>query len=192
MIALGQHGRGNAVRAGLSSVTSEILQAARCPVAVVPHNPDAWVRPNRAPVVVGVDRQPACQLAIAVAFDEAMRRTAELVAVHAIPCPDSSGVIHAAESREAEYVLTHALAYWQLRYPSVVVRRLVTPRDPVQALLSQSQRAQLTVVGGGRHSSFGAKPFSAVSSAVALACRTPVIVTRGKPPGCQMETIGIR
>src|SRR4029077_6453524 len=53
-------------------------------------------------------------------------------------------------------------------------------------------RAQLTVVGGGRHSSFGAKPFSGVSSAVARTCPTPVIVARRKPPGCQVETIDVR
>ncbi len=130
-----------------------------------------------------------------MAFDEAARRTAELVAVHAVPCPDSSGETHArgnAKNREAEYALTHALAYWQLRYPNIVVRRLVTPHDPVEALLSASRGAQLTVVGGGRHSSFGAKPFGGVSSAVAQACPIPVIVARRKPHGCQAETIGIR
>jgi hypothetical protein len=55
-----------------------------------------------------------------VAFDEAARRSAELFAVHAVPCSDSSGETHArgnAKNREAEYALTHALAYWQLRYP---------------------------------------------------------------------------
>jgi nucleotide-binding universal stress UspA family protein len=195
MIALGRHSRGNILRARMSSVTNEMLQTARCPVAVVPQNADSRVRARRAPVVVGIDRQPACQLAIAVAFDEAARRSAELVAVHAVPCSDSSGETHArgnAKNREAEYALTHALADWQLRYPNIVVRRLVTPHDPVQALLSHSRRAQLTVVGGGRHSSFGARPFSGVSSAVAQTCPIPLIVARRKPPGCQAETIGIR
>ena len=194
MVALGRHSRGNTLRARMSSVTSEMLQTARCPVAVVPQNTVSRVRASRAPVVVGIDRQPACQLAIAVAFDEAARRTAELLAVHAVPCSDSSGETHArgmAKNREAEYALTHALAYWQLRYPNVVVRRLITPHDPVQALLSHSRRAQLTVVGGGRHRSFGARPFSGVSSAVAQTCPIPVIVARRKPPGYQAETIGI-
>ena len=36
---------------------------------------------------------------------------------------------------EAENVGAHALAGWQLRYPNVDVRRLVTRDDPVQALL---------------------------------------------------------
>ena len=192
MIALGRHSRGNTVRAKVSSVTSEMVQTARCPVVVVPHNRASRVRVNRAQVVVGVDRQPASQLAVAVAFDEAARRTAELVAVHAVPCLDSSGETHArgnAENREAEYALTNALAYWQLRYPDVVVRRSVTPHDPVEALLSHSRRAQLTVVGGGR---FGAKPFGGLSSAVAQACTIPVIIVRRKPFGCQAETNGIR
>jgi nucleotide-binding universal stress UspA family protein len=64
---------------------------------------------------------------------------------------------------------------------------LVTPHDPVQALLSHSRHAQLTVVGGGRHLSLGANPSCGVSSAVAQACPIPVIVARRKPPGCQAE-----
>jgi nucleotide-binding universal stress UspA family protein len=63
MIALGQNSRGNAVRAGLSSVTSEMLQTARCPVAVVPHIAVSRLSAHRAPVVLGVDPAPACQLA---------------------------------------------------------------------------------------------------------------------------------
>jgi hypothetical protein len=110
--------------------------------------------------------------------------------LRSVPGTDSSGETDArgnAKNREAEYALTHALAYWQLRYPNVVVRRLVTPRDPVAALLGHSWRAQLTVVGGGRHLSLGENPSCGVSSAVAQACPIPVIVARGKPPGCQAE-----
>ena len=43
-----------------------------------------------------------------MAFDEAARRTAELVAVHAVPCPDSSAETDTrgnAKDREAEYAL---------------------------------------------------------------------------------------
>jgi nucleotide-binding universal stress UspA family protein len=190
MIALGRNNRGTALRAGSCSVASEMLQTARCPVALVPHDAVSRVQENGAQVVVGVDRQPASQLAIAAAFDEAARRTAELVAIHAVPCTGSSGETHArgnAKNREAEYALTHALAYWQLRYPNVVVRRLVTPRDPVEALLGHSWRAQLTVVGGGRHLSLGENPSCGVSSAVAQACPIPVIVARRKPPGCKAQ-----
>jgi nucleotide-binding universal stress UspA family protein len=90
----------------------------------------------------------------------------------------------------AEYVWAHALADWQLRYPNVDVRRLVTRDDLVQALLNHSRNAQLVLVGGGRRSSVVANSFGAVSSAVAQAYRIPVIVARRKPSVCQPETIG--
>jgi hypothetical protein len=84
----------------------------------------------------------------------------------------------------------HALAGWQLRYPNVDVRRLVTRDDPVKTLLNHSRHAQLVVVGDGRRSSsVVVKPFDEVSSAVAQACRIPVIVGRRKPSVCQPETI---
>jgi len=90
---------------------------------------------------------------------------------------------------EAESVGAHALACWQLRYPNVDVRRLVTRNDPVKTLLNHSPHAQLVVVGDGRASSVVVKPFDEVSSAVAQACRIPVIVARRKPSVCQPETI---
>jgi len=91
---------------------------------------------------------------------------------------------------EAESVGAHALACWQLRYPNVDVRRLVTRNDPVKTLLNHSRHAQLVVVGDGRRSSsVVVKPFDEVSSAVAQACRIPVIVARRKPSVCQPETI---
>jgi nucleotide-binding universal stress UspA family protein len=136
MIALGRPRRGNSRRGRTSSVTSEMLQIPRCPVALVPHNTAARARASRAAIVVGFDRQPASQSAIAMAFDEAARRASELVAVHAVPRPDPSCETHARSNtanRDAEYALTHELAYWQLRYPNVAVFRLVTPHDPVQA-----------------------------------------------------------
>jgi len=74
MIVLGQHRQDSSRRAPLRSVTSELLQTAQCPVAVVPHRAVAPARASQAPIVVGIDRQPA-QLAIAMAFDEAARRT---------------------------------------------------------------------------------------------------------------------
>lgn len=190
MIVLGRHSRGNSRRAALGSVTDEMLQTARCPVTVVPHEPVSQTQAGPAAVVVGINASPASQLAIAVAFDEAARRKTLLVAVHAVtPTHLWSTSGKNAVTREAEYVCTHALADWQLRYPNVDVRRVVTRDDPVQALLKHSRHAQLVVVGGGR-SSVIAKPFDGVSSAVAQACRIPVIVARRKPSVCQPETIG--
>jgi len=190
MIVLGRRSRGNSRRAALGSVTDEMLQTARCPVTVVPHEPGSQTQAGPAAVVVGVNASPASQLAIDVAFDEAARRQTQLVAVHAVtPTHPSSTSGNNAVNREAEFVCTQPLADWQLRYPNVDVRRVVTRDDPVQALLKHSRHAQLVVVGGCR-SSVIAKPFGGVSSAVALACRIPVIVARRKPSVYQPEMIG--
>jgi nucleotide-binding universal stress UspA family protein len=190
MIVLGRHGRGETREAGLGSVTDEMLQTARCPVTVVPHEPVSPTQAGRAPVVVGVNTSPASQLAIAVAFDEAARRKTQLVAVHAVAPAYRSAASGSNAVLGAEYVWAHALADWQLRSPNVDVRCLVTPDDPVHALLKYSRHAQLLVVGGGRRSGVVAKPFGAVSSAVARAGRIPVVVARRKPTVRPLETIG--
>jgi nucleotide-binding universal stress UspA family protein len=191
MIVLGRHGRGKTRGPALGSVTDEMLQTARCPVTVVPHEPASQTQAGRAAVVVGVNTSPASQLAIALAFDEAARRKAQLVAVHAVtPAHRSAASGSTAVNLEAEYVWAHALADWQLRSPNVDVRSLVTLDDPVQALLKHSRHAQLVVVGGGRRSKVVAKPFGGVSSAVAQAGRIPVIVARRKPSVRPLETIG--
>ena len=190
MIVLGRPCRGKTRRPALGSVTDEMLRLARCPVTVVPHEPLTQTQAGGAPVVVGVNTSAASELAVAVAFDEAAQRNTQLVAVHAV-APAHRSVTRGgnAVNLEAEYLWARALADWQLRNPSVNVRRVVTPDDPVQALLKHSQHAQLLVVGGGRRSSVVAKPFGWVVSAVAQACRIPVIVARRKPSVCQTETI---
>jgi nucleotide-binding universal stress UspA family protein len=191
MIVLGRHGRGETGGAGLGSVTDGMLRTARCPVAVVPPERVSQPHADRSPVVVGVNTSPASQLAIAVAFDEAARRETQLVAVHALaPAHRSAATGSDAANLWAECVWAHALAGWQLRSPNVDARTVVTPDDPVQALLKHSQDAQLVVVGGGRRSSVVAQPLGGVSSAVAQAGRIPVIVARRKPNACALETIG--
>jgi nucleotide-binding universal stress UspA family protein len=132
---------------------------------------------------------------MAMAFDEAARRTAELIAVHAVPRPASPGAAEPPtkpNNRIAAHALADVLAIWQLRYPDVVVHQTVTNRDPVQALLSLTGQAQLTVVGGGRYGRGDVKPFGGVSSAVAQGALSPVIVARRKSVGCQAETNGMR
>jgi nucleotide-binding universal stress UspA family protein len=191
MIVLGRHGRGETGGAGLGSVTDGMLRTARCPVAVVPHERVWRPQADRSPVVVGVNTSPASELAVAVAFDEAARRETQLVAVHAVaPAHPSAASGSDAANLWAECVWAHALARWQLRSPNVDVRSVVTPDDPVQALLEHSRDAQLVVVGGGRRSSVVAQPLGGVSSAVAQAGRIPVIVARRKPSVCGLEGIG--
>ena len=81
MIVVGSRGMGAAGRFVLGSVSSGLVQHARCPVAVI-HDDDGSAD-DKAPVLVGVDGSPAAEAAVALAFDEASRRRVHLVALHA-------------------------------------------------------------------------------------------------------------
>jgi nucleotide-binding universal stress UspA family protein len=195
MIVLGRHSRGETHRARLGSVAVGMLQTARCPVTIVHHDSVSRLQASRAPVVVGADSSPTPELATAIAFDEAARRAVELVTLHTIGRDGTSADAHArgnAMHFDADYRWAHALSDGQARYPDVVVRRFVTADDPVRALLSYSRHAQLVVIGGTGHGSSVVNPFSRVSSAVAQACRIPVIVACRKPSGCQPQIVGDR
>jgi nucleotide-binding universal stress UspA family protein len=143
------------------------------PVAVVHHHVSP-VPPSGAPVVVGIDGSAASKSATAIAFDEAFRRAVELIAVHATDHADPT---------EPEELLAHWWAEYQQRYPNVTVRPVVVGAHPADALLDQSQQAQLLVVGSRGRGGLAGKMLGSVSAAVVQACRIPVIVAgRARPP----------
>jgi nucleotide-binding universal stress UspA family protein len=169
MIVVGRRGRGGIHRTLLGSVSSAVVHTAGCPVAVIHHDHLARSESVPAPVVVGIDGSPTSEWATAIAFDEASRRAVDLVAVHATD--------HAATS-ESEDLLAQTLAGYQQRYPDVVVRSVITAAHPADALLDQSQRANVVVVGSRGHGGMRGKLLGSVSAAVVQASRIPVIVAR--------------
>ena len=181
MIAVGAHGRGTFERRMLGSVRSGVVRHAHCPVAVI-HVKDLLTdRPAQAPVVVGIDGSPASELATEIAFDEASRRGVGLVAVHAVSdveVVELPGVDYAALEERANLLLGERLAGWQERYPDVPVRRFVVWEQPAKVLVEQSRSAQLVVVGSHGREGLAGMLIGSVSSAVAQAARTPVIVAR--------------
>jgi nucleotide-binding universal stress UspA family protein len=179
MVVVGSRGQGALRRALLGSVSTALIHHAHCPVSVV----HGEVSPDHhdGPIVLGVDGSPVSERATEIAFEEASMRRADLVAVHAwsdAEVPEIAAIPWSAISAEAEEVLAERLAGWQEHYPDVVVRRIVVRDHPARHLLAESDAAQLVVVGSHGRGGFAGMLLGSVSSAVAQAVDTPIIVAR--------------
>jgi nucleotide-binding universal stress UspA family protein len=180
MIVAGSQGMGALSRLLLGSVTTGLVHHARCPVAVI-HSDEGGVPDSNAPVLLGVDGSPASEAATAMAFEEAARRGAGLMALHVwsdVAVFPVLGMDWRDREGQGQEVLAERLAGWQERYPDVRVERLLFCDKPSHWLLEQSERAQLVVVGSHGRGGFPGMLLGSVSSAVAQASRVPVIVVR--------------
>lgn len=182
MIVVGSRGHNAWRRAALGSVSTAVAHHAHCPVAIIPN--DLSPRQQHARVVVGIDGSPASELAIAIAFDEASRRGATLLAFHAANDADMAHVPRLERWSEqailsaAKKTLAERLAGWQERYPDVTVRRLVVWDQPARQLFDTSQSAQLVVVGNRGRGGLAGTLLGSVSTAVVHGSCAPVIVAR--------------
>ncbi|MGE5693970.1 MAG: universal stress protein [Candidatus Sericytochromatia bacterium] len=178
MVVVGCRGHGVLRRILLGSMSTALVQHAKCPVAVI-H--DEVVPALRAPVLVGIDGSPVSELATAIAFDEASSRGVDLVALHAwsdADVADMPAVNWLVVGPEAEETLAERLAGWEERYPDVRVRRRVVADGPARHLLKESESSQLVVVGSHGRGGFAGMLLGSVSTAVVHAARIPVIVAR--------------
>ncbi|HEX5403318.1 MAG TPA: universal stress protein [Pseudonocardiaceae bacterium] len=184
LMVLGSRGLGGFTGMLIGSTAVALAAHGHCPVAVVRGEDQP---PSSGPVVVGVDGSPASETAVAVAFEEASLRGAELVAVHTWNDYASDGSFAAAhafiadwgviETREAEK-LAERLAGWQEKYPDVTVRRVVTRDRPVRCLLQEAADAQLLVVGSRGRGGFTGMLLGSTSQALVCHAPCPVLVAR--------------
>jgi nucleotide-binding universal stress UspA family protein len=135
------------------------------------------------PVVVGVDGSPNSEAALAFAYEEAATRGVPLVAVHILwDLPVELDVVRLTEGNIAELdvgeVLAERLAGWSEKYPDVRVQRLVAHDRPAQALVEESGRAQLLVVGSRGRGGISGLMLGSVSHAVLHRAHCPVAVVR--------------
>jgi nucleotide-binding universal stress UspA family protein len=82
LIVLGSRGLGGFSGILVGSTAVALVVHGHCPVAVIRGTKPGEAPPFHGPVVVGVDGSPASDSALAMAFDEASWRGADLVAVH--------------------------------------------------------------------------------------------------------------
>ncbi|QIS03682.1 universal stress protein [Nocardia brasiliensis] len=175
LLVVGTHGYGAIRRGLLGSVSTTLARHAKCPVAVVPES--AGGERTDGPVVVGVDGSAGGAHALDVAFDEASRRGAPLLAV--LTWSEFDRYLRRTDMRaEAERLLAETIAGYQEKYPDVPVSRLVKAARPAKCLLETADSAQLIVIGSRGHGGFPGLTLGSVSQAVLHGAGCPVIITR--------------
>jgi nucleotide-binding universal stress UspA family protein len=178
LLVVGNSGRSAFRSMLLGSTAHAVSRRSECPVAIVRDDR----RPTTGLVGVGVDGSPASDAALEWAIDEADRRGARLLVVHAWePMYDAepSGTPVAREIAEidASRVLDRAVERANERGGGDVTSRLT--RDLAwHALQAASHEVDLLVVGSRGRGEVRSLLFGSVAHAVTQSVRCPVVVTR--------------
>ena len=155
LIVVGHRHRSLASRIMTHSTATGVAARAHCAVTIVP---ETWAAPEReGHLVVGVDEAAAEHDALEVAFDEAGRRRARLVVLHAwrLPTAYDETVVSqvAVEDWQADAAgqMREALAPLLAAHPDVEVEFDVRHEHPAYALAKASKDADAVVVGRHAH-----------------------------------------
>jgi nucleotide-binding universal stress UspA family protein len=162
LLVVGDRGFGAIDGLLLGSVAAAMAAHTECPVVLVrTEDGREPVGDRTRPIVVGVDGSPVSEPALAFAFEQADAHGVPLIAVHTwwhVVADPAVAPIMDWDAIEADEkaVLAERLAGWSEKYPDVRVHRLVTRDRPAHALVEESRRAQLVVVGSrGRGTALG-------------------------------------
>ncbi len=170
-VVVGSKGRGPFRRAFLGSVSSALVHYAHCPVAVVRTASGSDPVTARQPVLVGTDGSDNSAPAVAIAFQEAGLRGVGLTALRC--WSDSS------DNEVSAALLAESLDPHPERHPDVPVRAVVVRDRPAHALLTESDNAQLVVVGSRGRGGFAGMLLGSTSRALVQSVHCPIIVARG-------------
>jgi nucleotide-binding universal stress UspA family protein len=145
------------------------------------------------PIVVGIDGSDASREALRWATEEARLRSARLVAVHvwsfvppqpigdpgmlAVPAGDLPGQLD-AERHAAAGVLREAEADALAAAPGIELEQKLIEGDAAEALVAESQSADLVVVGSHGRSGLRAALLGSVSRHVVDHASCPVVVVK--------------
>ena len=185
LLVLGSRGLGGIKGMVLGSVSAAVASHGYCPIVVTRED---TCEPSRTePVVVGVDGSDISTKATAWAFAEASARGVGLVCVHTWMDPQvqaaAAGISLTSDDwerleSEQESLLAERLAGFAGEYPDVAVTRVVTRDRAVRALVEQSEKAQLVVVGSHGRGGFRGMVLGSTSRALLQASPCPVMVVR--------------
>jgi nucleotide-binding universal stress UspA family protein len=182
-LVVGRRGLGGFAELVLGS-TSQACTALSTdvPLIVVPDTWDPTTPPHRR-IVVGVDGSPDGQDAVRFAFELAKATHAELHAVHAVEVRESypDPNVWTDPTRQpwagaADELLTQTLDGWEAKYPEVTTSHRAVADHPVRVLASESQLADLVVVGGLGHTAFSELRLGSVARGLLHHSHCPVAV----------------
>jgi nucleotide-binding universal stress UspA family protein len=186
LLVVGRRGLNAVMTALLGSVSISLVSHAYCPVAIV--HEDRETGEDR-PVVAGLDGSKRDLATLRVAFDEAARRGAPLVAAHAwsdVPLAElvvlGARAVHSYEQlrAEASVLVADQLATWRTQYPDVTVRTSIHNDQPAATLVELGQTAGLLVLGSHGRGGFAGMVLGSVARRVVHHATCPVIVVRGE------------
>jgi nucleotide-binding universal stress UspA family protein len=185
MLVVGARGAGGFAAMVFGSVSRYAATRASCPVVVVREESMAVHRE----IAVGIRDPQEADGTLAFAFEEAVLRGADLVAVHSWywlhtglrgPAAGEAAGLRPADpariSAEAESQLTTALTGWREKYPAVKVRYDVVHGHPARMLASYSARADLVVLGRHGHPESVGPGIGSIQHAVLDHARGPIAV----------------